>query len=185
MTTKFKAGQKYMMLNQPVMVIRRTEKTVWFDFYGETFSRRIKLLENKEYVDYDQHHSIFSTITHNETTTESQDNVETLKGWEYINKQAEYENRRNPYYAVFSNLSTANYNGEFYGLYFQKIYNWIDEKTSKQLDVFVTEFKDIDPNKHYINFYYRAMDLYQKTPIGNPNKTTPEPTKVAVTEPKV
>ena len=66
MTTKFKAGQKYMMLNQPVMVTRRTDKTIWFDFYGETFSRRVKLLENKEYVDYDQHHSIFSTITPNE-----------------------------------------------------------------------------------------------------------------------
>jgi hypothetical protein len=119
-----------------------------------------------------------------EPCTESQDNVETLKGWEYINKQAEYENRRNPYYAVFSNLSKAAYNDEFYGSYFQKIYNWIDEKTSKQLDVFVTEFKDIDPKSHYINYYYRAMELYQKTPLGNPNKTTSEPTQDIITEPK-
>ena len=72
MTTKFKAGQKYMMLNHPVTVTRRTDKTIWFDFYGETFSRRVKLLENKEYVDYDQHHSIFSP---NETSNESQDDV--------------------------------------------------------------------------------------------------------------
>jgi hypothetical protein len=55
-----------------VTVTRRTDKTIWFDCYGETFSRRVKLLENKEYVDYDQHHSIFSP---NETSNESQDDV--------------------------------------------------------------------------------------------------------------
>jgi hypothetical protein len=71
-TFKFQVGQKYMMLNHPVTVTRRTDKTIWFDFYGETFSRRVKLLENKEYVDYDQHHSIFSP---NETSNESQDDV--------------------------------------------------------------------------------------------------------------
>jgi hypothetical protein len=183
LTTKFEVGKKYHSENgvKTYTVLRRTEKTVWLETEDKTIQKRVKVTNfgNEKFICNFLETTSDCEVTLNETTTES------LNGWEYINKQAEYENRRNPYYAVFSNLSTAAYNDEFYGLYFQKIYNWIDEKTSKQLDVFVTEFKDIDPKSHYINYYYRAMELYQKTPLGNPNKTTPEPTKVAVTEPKV
>jgi hypothetical protein len=181
MTTQFQVGQEYKInAVEFITVSRRTEVSVWFIQNGKEIRRKIQISgygENKvEFVNFQDRslYAIKTTVTSNEpqdtlneTTTESQ-----VKGWEYINKQAQYENRRNPYYAVFSKLSTAAYNDEFYGLYFQKIYNWIDEKTSKQLDVFVTEFKDIDPKSHYINYYYRAMELYQKTPLGNPNKTT-------------
>jgi hypothetical protein len=103
-TFKFQVGQKYMMLNHPVTVTRRTDKTIWFDFYGETFSRRVKLLENKEYVDYDQHHSIFSP---NETSNESQDDVtesqdnqdELVKTYEVSTVEG-LENDDNPEYCI-------------------------------------------------------------------------------------
>jgi hypothetical protein len=185
LTTKFEVGKTYHSENgvKTYTVLRRTEKTVWLETEDNTIiQKRVKVTNfgNEKITD-----NFLETTSDCETTsTNLQDNVETLKGWEYINSQAEYENRNNSNYIVFSNLSTAAYNDEFYG-YFEKVYNWLDTLTSEQLDNIVGSFKDIDPNKHYINFYYRAMELYQKTPIGNPNKTTPEPTKVAVTEPKV
>ena len=88
-----------------------------------------------------------------------------LAGWEYINSQASYENRSFRYYAIFSKLSTAAYNGYFEGVYFEKIYNWIDQMTATELDVFVTEFKDLDSAKHYVVFADHAMKLYQSREI--------------------
>ena len=190
LATKFEVGKTYHSENgvKTYTVLRRTEKTVWLETEDNTIiQKRVKVTNfgNEKITD-----NFLETTSDCETTsTNLQDNVETLKGWEYINSQAEYENRNNSNYIVFSKLSTANYNGEFYG-YFEKVYNWLDTLTSEQLDNIVGSFKDIDPNKHYINFYYRAMELYQATPIGNPNKTpfktsnepcTLEPTPALIT----